>query len=177
MSPNDLPPPQNDNPARDAYVASLADPAFDREHPDWLELRDRYVETRALADLARLPVKPGCHPTLWRIRPLTVAARATAYSTAAPSLQRLWAARLGLVARVDGPRVYGDGAVSDCAEKRLDTHRGSNPPQVKDEALDEAARQFGGDLLDELADVILHRANTSPKKLLPFPPPPPSALN
>lgn len=176
MSTEKLPPPQNDNPGRDAYVASLLDPAFDREHADWPDLRDRYVETRALADLSRLPVKPGTWPSLFRIRPLTVAARATAHSSPAVSLQRLWAARLGVVSRVDGARVYGDGTVSDCNEKRFATHRGSNPPQVTDEELDALLREFGGDLLDELAEVILHRANTSPRKLLPFPQPPPSAL-
>lgn len=177
MSTEKLPPPQNDSPARDAYVASLADPAFDRAHADWDALRDRYVETRALADLARLPVRPGAWPTLFRVRPLSVSARATAHSSPAVSLQRLWAARLGVVARVDGPRVYGDGAVSDCTEKRLATHRGSNPPQATDEELDAMVQEFGGDWLDELAEVILHRANTSPRKLLPFPQPPLSALS
>ena len=177
MSTEKLPPPQNDNPGRDAYVASLADPAFDRAHADWGALRDRYVETRALADLARLPVKPGAWTTLFRVRPLSVSARATAHSSPAVSLQRLWAARLGVVARVDGPRVYGDGAVSDCQEKRLATHRGSTPPQATDEELDALVQEFGGDWLDELAEVILHRANTSPRKLLPFPQPPLSALS
>jgi hypothetical protein len=169
-------PPQNDSPARDAYVATLADPAFDRDHADWPALSDRYVRTRALADLARLPTRPGLWPTLWRIRPLSVAARATAHSSAAVSLQRLWGARLGLVARVDGTRVYGDGAVSDCQEKRLDTYPGSAPPQVKDEALDAQVAEFGGDWLDEIAEVILHRTNSAPRKLLPFPQPPASAL-
>lgn len=169
-------PPQNDSPARDAYVATLADPAFDRAHGDWPALRDRYIQTRALADLARLPTLGGLWPVLWRIRPLSVAARATAHSSAAVSLQRLWAARLGLVARVDGARVYGDGAVSDCQEKRFDAYPGSSPPQVKDEVLDAQVQEFGGDWLDEVAEVILHRVNSSPRKLLPFPPPPASAL-
>lgn len=172
----ELPPLQNDSPARDAYVASLGDLAFDREHADWPALRDRYIQTRALADLARLPTQGGLWPVLWRIRPLTVAARATAHSSPAVSLQRLWAARLGLVARVDGARIYGDGAVSDCQEKRLDTHPGANPPQVKDEVLDAQVQEFGGDWLDEIAEVILHRVNASPRKLLPFPQPPLSLL-
>ncbi len=172
----DLPPPQNDSPARDAYVATLSDSAFNRDHDDWPALRDRYIQTRALADLARLPVLPGRWPTLWRIRPLTVAARATAHSSPAVSLQRLWAARLGLVARVDGPRTFGDGVIGDCQEKRLDTYPGSSPAQVKDEALDAQVQEFGGDWLDEVAEVILHRVNTSPRKLLPFPQPPASAL-
>jgi len=171
-------PKRYDSPARDAFIASVGDPAFDREHPAWVALRDRYVDTRSIADLAALPVLPEQQPQLWRVRPLTTAGRATAYTSATPSLQRITALRLGLVSRVDGPRTYDavNGTIGGATEIALAQMPNAPLPQVTDAALDEASSQLGGDALDELADVILHRADASPRRVLPFPLPPLSTL-
>lgn len=171
-------PKRYDNPARDAWVASVGDPAFDREHPEWIARRNRYADTRSVADLAALPVLPEQQPQLWRVRPLTTAGRATAYTSGASSLQRITALRLGLVARIDGPRTYDtvSGTVGGAAEVPLAQLAGAALAQVTDAALDEAGAHLGGDGLDELADVILHRADASPRRMLPFPLPPRSAL-
>lgn len=167
-----------DNPARDAYVASLGDPAFDRSNPAWPALRDRYIDTRSIADLAALPVLPEQWPTLWRVRPLTVAGRAMAYASTSPSLQRLNAVRLALVARVDGPRIYdaAEGRVSGCTESEAPQMANVAVAQALESAVDAAHALLGGDGLDELGDVILHRASGNPRRMLPFPLPPPSAL-
>lgn len=167
-----------DNPARDAFVASVGDPAFDRSHKEWETLRNRYADTRSIADLAALPVLPEQWPQLWRVRPLTTAGRATAYTSGASSLQRITALRLGLVARIDGPRTYDDvnGTVGGATEVALAQLAGAALAQVTEAALDEAGAHLGGDGLDELADVILHRADVSPRRMLPFPLPPRSAL-
>lgn len=172
------PPKRYDNPARDAWVASVGDPAFDREHEAWPALRDRYVDTRSVADLAALPTLPGQWPTLWRARALSVGARATCYSATSVAAQRLNALRFGLVSQVDGPRAYepAEGRVSGCAEKPFDVVPGAVFPQAADAGLDALAALVGGDGLDELADVILHRADSNPRRLLPFPLPPRSAL-
>lgn len=171
-------PKRYDNPARDAFIASVGDPAFDRSHPAWVNLRDRYIDTRSIADLAALPVLPEQWPQLWRVRPLTTGGRATAYTSATPSLQRITALRLGLVSRVDGPRTYDavNGTIGGATEIALPQVPNAPLPQVTDAALDEASAQLGGDALDELADVILHRADGSPRRMLPFPLPPRSAL-
>lgn len=167
-----------DNPARDAYVASIGDPAFDRASPAWPALRDRYVDTRSIADLAALPVLPAQLPTLWRVRPLTVAGRAMAYASSSASLQRLNAVRLALIARVDGPRTYdaAEGRVTGCTEVEAQQMANTAVPQAHESAVDAAAALLGGDGLDELGDVILHRASGNPRRMLPFPLPPPSVL-
>lgn len=169
-------PKRYDNPARDAFIASVGDPAFDRAHKDWPVLRDRYADTRSVADLAALPTLPEQWPTLFRVRALSVAARATCYAAPSVPAQRVNALRLGLVARVDGPRTYADGAVAGCAETAFATVPGAALQQVAEEALDGVAALLGGDGLDELADAILHRADANPRRMLPFPLPPRSVL-
>lgn len=163
-----LPAPQNDNPSRDTWLASLLDPAFDRDHPDWPELRDRYAQTRAVADLARLPTVPEQHPVLWRVRALSAVARTAIYAQTSLAAQRLTALRFALAARVDGPRAYGPDGVQG-AEVRFALVRGAAVPQVEDAAVDAQASEFGGLWLDELGEVVIHRTNAPRRVYLPFP--------
>lgn len=185
MEPTDTPaaaaspppdPPRNDNPARDTWVASLLDPAFDKAHENWRAACDRYVATRALADLAKLPTLPEQWPTLWRLRPLTAIARTLVYSNTNLVGQRHTALRLALVARVDGPRTYVDGAVANCKEERLAHLRGAAVPQVEEAAIDAQVNEFGGLWLDEIGEIVIHRTNAPRKVYLPFPQPLPSQL-
>jgi len=167
---------RHDNPARDLLVASLTDPAFDHAHATWREASARYGETRAFADLAALPLLPNQRPTLWKVRPLSIAARAIVLGASTAASQRLNALRLGLVERLDGALVQLDGAVTGATPTALPCIEGAALPQVKDEALQAAADEWGGVWLDELADVILHRMDLPPRRYIPFPLPLPSAL-
>lgn len=171
MSDNDkpaLPAPQNDNPAKDTWVASLLDAAFDRQHPDWPDLRDRYAQTRAVADLARLPTVPELAPALWRLRPLSAVARTAIYAQTSLAAQRLTALRFALVARVDGPRSYGPDGVQG-NETRFPLVKGAAVPQVEDAAIDAQAAELGGLWLDEIGEVVIHRTNAPRRVYLPFP--------
>lgn len=167
---------RHDNPARDAFVASLLDPALDRDHPTWPAARDRYARTRAVVDLAALPTLPDQWPTLWRLRPLTSVARAAALSNASIVLQRLSAVRFSVVARIDGPRTYEPvkGTVSDCAETMLPLHEGAQIPQISGPAVDAQTETHGGLWIDEIGEVVLHRTDLPPRRYLPFPLPLPS---
>ena len=163
----------HDNPARETHVASLADPSFDHAHADWPKLRDAYARSRSLADLAKLPRLAEQPLTLWRLRPLSVAARSAVFASAAESMQRLSAVRLGVVARLDNATVEG-GAVKG-AETVLPAIEGGLP-QVQDPALQAEVDAWGGLWVDELGDVIIHRTNLPPRRFFAFPLPLPSAL-
>lgn len=167
---------RHDNPARDLLVASLTDPAFDHAHPTWREASARYGETRAVADLAALPVIPGQLPTLWRVRPLSIAARASVLGTSSVAVQRLFALRFGLVERLDGAAVQANGNPVGGTTTALATVDGAAIAQTRDEAIQAAADEWGGVWLDEIADVILHRMDLPPRRYFPFPLPLPSAL-
>lgn len=169
---------RHDNPARDAFVASLLDPAFDRDAPGWAAARDRYAKTRAVVDLAALPVLPDQWPTLWRVRPLSSVARAAALSNSSVVLQRLSAVRFGVAARIDGPRAYdlSRGGVTECVEVALATTEGAQIPQITAAAVDAQTETHGGLWIDEIGEVILHRTDLPPRRYLPFPLPLPSAL-
>lgn len=175
MDPTDAPappppePPRNDNPARDTWVCSLLDAAFDREHAEWPALRDRYANTRAVADLAKLPALPGQWPALWRLRALSAVARTSFFAQASLGAQRLTALRLALVARVDGPRTYAEGGVTGCTEKAFPRLKGAPVPQVEDAAIDAEMNELGGLWLDELGELVIHRTNAPRRVYLPFP--------
>lgn len=175
-SKTEAPAKRHDNPARDLLVASLTDPAFDRAQPTWREASARYGETRAVADLAALPLLPNQRPTLWKVRPLSIAARAIVLGATTVASQRLNALRLGLVERLDGALAQFDGTVTGATPTALQTIEGAALPQVKDEAIQAAADEWGGVWLDELADVILHRMDLPPRRYIPFPLPLPSVL-
>lgn len=166
------PPPEplrNDNPARDTWVCTLLDAAFDREHEEWPALRDRYANTRAVADLAKLPALPGQWPALWRLRALSAVARTSFFAQASIGAQRLTALRLALVGRVDGPRTYAADGVTGCVEKALPRLKGAPVPQVEDAAIDAQLDEYGGLWLDELGEVVIHRTNAPRRVYLPFP--------
>jgi hypothetical protein len=176
MSDTTSTPKRHDNPSRDLWVASLLDPAFDHEHKTWKEARDRYSETRSTADLAALPLLPNQRPTLWKLRALSIAARSLVLGASTISGQRLNALRLALVERADGATVQLDGTITGATPTTLACIEGAALPQVKDEALQSAADEWGGVWLDELGDVVLHRMDLPPKRYIPFPLPLPSAL-
>jgi hypothetical protein len=179
MDPDQLPEPErpaappaplrNDNPARDTWIASLLDPAFDRNHREWPERRDRYTATRAVADLAALPTLPEQFPSLWRVRALSAVARTGIYAQATVTAQRLTALRFALVARIDGARTYGPDGVTGCAERAFARVKGAPVPQVEDAAIDAEMNEFGGLWLDELGEVVIHRTNAPRRVYLPFP--------
>ena len=171
-----LPPKRNDHPARDLWVGSLLDPAFDRAHASWKETSARYSETRAAADLRAMPVILGQRPTLWRLRPLSITARQTVLTSTSYPMQRLLALRLGLVERVDGAELSPEGAPVGVVPVVLKGIEGSVTPQLTDEAMQGEVDAWGGYWLDEIADVILARMDLSPRRYLPFPLPLPSAL-
>lgn len=164
-----------DNPARDTFVASLTDPAFDRAHASWRDLSRRYAETRAVADLAALPCRDGLVPTLWRIRALSVSARAGCYTSSIASLQRLQAVRFGLVARLDNARFIA-GKVEATSERIFEPIKGISVAQVSDDDIQAQVESFGGVWVDEIGDIILHRADLPPSRFVRFPLPLSSAL-
>ena len=51
--------------------APRTDRAFDRKHPDWKRLAERYMRTRHPKDLAALPLREGKTPTLYGLEMLT----------------------------------------------------------------------------------------------------------
>lgn len=169
---------RHDNPARDAFLASLLDPAFDRAAPGWAALRDRYAKTRAVADLAALPTLPDQWPTLWRVRALGAVARAAALTNTSTVLQRLSAVRFGVVSRIDGPRTYdpGNGVVVNATESPLAVAEGAQLPQLATAAVDAQVETHGGLWVDEIGEAILHRTDLPPRRYLPFPCPLPSSL-
>lgn len=166
---------KHDNPARETFVASLLDPAWDRSHAAWPAARDAYIATRSLAALAAIPIAAGQAPVLWRIRALSVAARAACYGSSLASVQRLSALRHGLVARLDGPR-FIDGRVEATRETIFDTIPGAPLPTVPDSVLQTQVDEWGGLWVDEIGDVIIHRADLPPSRFVRFPLPLPSAL-
>lgn len=178
MDPDKLPEPvaeapaaplRNDNPARDTWIASLLDPAFDRDHLEWPARRDRYAATRAVADLAALPLVPELLPALWRVRALSAVARTGVYAQASLGAQRLTALRFALVARVDGPRTYAPDGVVNCTERAFPRVKGAAVPQVEDAAIDAEMSELGGLWLDEIGEVVIHRTNAPRRVYLPFP--------
>lgn len=168
------PPQRADSPTHPLWVASLSDPAWDRTSPSWATAAERYANTRALVDLIALPLVPNAVPRLYRLRPLSIQVRALVLSQSSLGAQRLAALRFALESVIDstismnGP---DSGTPTPFAQYPGVTHW-----QVHDDALQAEADTVGALVLDEIADVVLHRLDLPPRRFFPFPLPLPSAM-
>lgn len=164
---------QHDHPAAPIWVASLTDAAWDRSHAKWPELSAAYADSRSQADLEALPVSVGMTPTLFRVRALPVLTRALVLSHSTLAAQRLSALRFGLA---DKAVALFSGAMPTGEITPLRLVEGATTATVHEDELQSIANLYGGVVLDEIADVILHRLDLPPARFLPFPLPVPSAM-
>ena len=139
---------------RHILVAQIAhpqcDPAFDREHPDWRALAERYVLTRTAEDLAALPLVEARKPRLYEIACVTPAQYGTLRR--AEGIQAAFFACLMGVVAIHHP----DGTVEKPA---LETGKGGGPKMAKDSWLSTLQRYGGMRLLEELHAAVICRAD------------------
>jgi hypothetical protein len=173
-----------DNPARDTFLASVADPAFAVPTLDEFArlsgderaageraraLLNTYAESRSLADLAAIPLRGAEKPVLWRVRAINAEQRALVNSNRLPALADLDAARFGVVARVEGATVTPEGTVTGGTETKLAQTEGARLPTITDAAIDGETSLAGGTWVDEMGAAIRHRSDQHPRRCLPFP--------
>lgn len=126
------------------------DPAFDRTHPEWKVLVGRYVETRAPADLAKLPLVEGRKPRLYEIACVTPAQYGVIRG--AKDFQRVTFACLMGVTGTTDPRT---GEV----ERPALVPGRDGTPAATDAWLRQLQRHGGMRLLEELQAVVICRAD------------------
>lgn len=141
------------------FVAQVAAPrcdaAFERGAPNtpareaWMTAARRYVQTRAPGDLAKLPLKDGRKPRLYGVRVLTP--EAFAVVEALSNVQQ----RVNLAVRA-GVTSYRDenGILTDAP---LENTGATGAPLATAAWLRTLQDLGGGQLLDELAAVVLRR--------------------
>lgn len=163
----------HDHPARDTFVASILDPAFDTSTLEKRALLDAYAASRDLADLAVVPTVAGQTSVLWKVRPLTATQRGVVNSNRHEGLSDVDALRYAVVARIEGAQVLllDDGGAWVNGGVVTELRRGDNG-LVTDEALAAELEIGGGVWVDELGAVIRHRSNLHPRRFLPFTLPP-----
>lgn len=161
------------NPSKPLWVLPIADPAdpiIDTAHPECPERVAVYVRTRDPLDLGRLPRVEGQRTTLWLLKPLSSTERAVVMGEPAEERRRTLAFRIACHERVDDAGISGDGLPV-----------GGTPVKAQAEKVDGAATSFapeswvdaaqaigGGQLVSELGQLIIDRANVHPRKLAPF---------
>lgn len=159
-----------DNPARDTYVASYLDPAFDTSTPEGLAALDAYARTRALADLAKVPLVEHTRPVLWRVRALTAQERAIVVSNRTPPMADYDAVRYAVIERIEDAVVTPEGRVEGGRPTLLARDKASGLATA--EALAAEMDVAGGAWIDEMGGVIRQRTDMHPRRLLPFRLPP-----
>lgn len=133
-----------------AQCTGRGDPAFDREHEDYGRALLAYAKTRTPADLAKIPCKPGKTPRLYGVRVLTVEARAFVTDTQGAATRDLNAVRVGVAAIKTGsgpeerPDIESKSEIASLATREWCTRLGA---------------LGGGSLIDELAELVLRRAD------------------
>lgn len=132
-----------------ACVTGKGDPAFDRAHPDYRAAVVRYARTRSAADMAKIPLRPGMAPRLYGVAVLTAHARSVVLDAPGPAERAVMAVRAGVVS-VKAP----DGAAEVPAYDAPAGDLGRFAPAAWAEKLAER----GASVVDELAAVVLHRA-------------------
>ena len=135
-----------------AQVASpRTDPAFDLTAPTWDAAAKRYVKTRSAKDLAALPTKPGRKPRLWGVRLITPSEYATilAVQNGAQRAQVAFAA--GCHQRIDPNGITARATL-------LDRPSRESPEVSSGEWVTEAQRLRGHQLIEEVASVVIRRA-------------------
>jgi len=156
------------NPARPLWVASLFDPALNTlKGTPGFDAGLRYVESRALADLAEIPCVEGMTPVLVELAPLTAEARAAALSETSESRQRVAAFRYAARRVIAGAWTLSAGEVRGDAEE-LKTEPVTRWPSLSQEGLARAQEILGGLAMEELGSVAIQRASVSPRALAPF---------
>lgn len=179
-----------ENPARETFIASALDPAFDVPTTDELArltgderaegerrraLLNTYAESRSLADLAAIPLRSNERPVLWRVRALGAEQRALVNSNRLVANADLDAVRFGVVARIEGASITADGAVTGGVETKLALVPGARLVSITDEAIDGEVAIAGGTWVDEMGGAIRHRSDQHPRRCLPFTLPPRAA--
>ncbi len=132
-----------------AAVTGRGDPAFDRAHPDHRAALVRYARTRSAADLAKVPLRPGMQPRLYGVAVLTAHARSVVLDAPGPAERAVMAVRAGVVS-VRHPDGQAETPAYDAPAGDL----GRFAPAAWAEKLAER----GAYVVDELASVVLHRA-------------------
>ena len=157
-----------ENPSRPLWVVSLYDPALNTEKgTPGFEAGLAYIRSRAIADLAKIPVRDGATPVLVELAPLTPASRTAALGTAGDAARYLAALRYSARRVIVGPWAVNAGAIDGAAED-LDLDTRSTWPVLTEKGLARLHDLLGGTALDELGSVALQRANVHPRALSPF---------
>lgn len=157
-----IPPYSPSEPLWCMQLSSGMDPAVDQDAEDAATRLAEYATSRHPMELARVPLRAGERPTLWKLRPLTPEERSELLSQPTPKAV-LEAFRCAVVARCDGATVSADGRVSGAEEAApLDRGRATAAWVKAQIALG------GGALVDELGSLALQRANVHPKARRPY---------
>jgi hypothetical protein len=148
------------------------DPALDLEHPDAGALLSAYAGSRAPADLAKLPLKKGGVLSLFTTLPLNSSALRFVKSALSMETRVQWLVQVGCHEFTDEKsethKATQHGKLTDSADKKFKV--------ASEDWLDFLRGRYGSAGLEELALVILDRAEASPRALAPFGLPPGSTL-
>jgi hypothetical protein len=132
-----------------AQTTGRGDPAFDRAHPDYLTALRAYARSRLPSDLAAIPLREGRSPRLFAVRVLSPEARAIVRDAQGDGSRALLAVRMGVASYADGPTTHS-------APTESSSHLGAMASRDWCVTLSALG---GGMLLDELAAVVIHRAD------------------
>ena len=137
-------------PLRVAQVCGVrCDPAFDRAHEDWPRRVERYLRTRAEADLDALPLLAGRRPTYWLVGHLAPAAWMALDGVTVPAARAVVAVQFGCLARIDP-----GGHEVAAPRNRV---RPGQAPSATEAWTTAMALQGGGELIEEIAAVVRRR--------------------
>ena len=159
------------NPSRELWVAQAADPgdeAFDTAHPQFTVTLARYIRTRSLEDLEKVPLIPGKHLTLFLLRPLKATERTDVLNSPGEALQRFVAVstavhKVTLNSSIEGGKVVGGSVVVPTT-----INRAGAMPMADKEWIDQLCENAGGQILDELGALVIARASVHPKARAPY---------
>lgn len=148
-----------------------SDPAINLDAPGVSEALTRYARSRSEADRAKVPLRPDTRPSLFQLRPMSVAAvRWCKQVTGEERAQRIVACAC---------HEFTDEA----GHAHLATDHGKIYEEEKarfavasDDWLQHLADLYGNGAIRELAEVALTRAEAGPRALSPFRLPPGSML-
>ena len=152
------------NPARELWVAQCADPgdpAFDTAHPQFAVCLARYIRTRSLDDLAKVPVLPGLRPALYLLRPLRTSERTDVLNQPGEALQRFVAVCTAVHKVLVGASI-ADGKVSGGTVVEATVSKGGALPMADAAWMDRLSEEAGGQIVDELGALVIQRANVHP---------------
>ena len=156
------------NPSRPLWAAVTSDPAFIQDRGTaGFEPMVRYISTRALSDLAEVPVREGQGAVLVELAPLSAEARAAALSFTSDPARRLAAFRYAARRVLAGGWTITGAGMEGPAEE-LDLDASGRWPILTEKATAKILELVGGDGIEELGSLAIQRASVHPRALGPF---------